>query len=280
MEIIRTVSQLEEVLQGGRRKGKTIGFVPTMGALHEGHATLVKLCASENDVCVVSLFVNPTQFNNKEDLRRYPRTLDEDCRLLELIGADVVFAPSEEEMYPQPDTRIFDFGLLDKVMEGRYRPGHFNGVAQVVSKLFAMVEPDRAYFGEKDFQQLAIVRAMVDQLQMPVQIVGVPIVREPGGLALSSRNRLLTEQQKADAAHIYRVLRESTQRIEIASPDKLTDWVIDQINGVPSLRVEYFEIVDGDSLQLVASWDDSGYALGCIAVFCGDVRLIDNIRYK
>ncbi|MDD4631747.1 MAG: pantoate--beta-alanine ligase [Proteiniphilum sp.] len=280
MEIIHTIARLKESLQKLRGAGKTIGLVPTMGALHAGHAALVTLCTSENDVCVVSLFVNPTQFNNKEDLRRYPRTWEEDCLLLEKIGADVLFAPSVEEMYPEPDTRVFDFGLLDKVMEGRYRPGHFNGVAQVVSKLFAFTEPDNAYFGEKDFQQLAIVRAMVKQLKMPVQIVGVPIVREAGGLALSSRNRLLTEPQKADAAHIYRVLRESIEKIEIASPDKLTDWVIDQIHKVPSLQVEYFEIVDGDSLQLVASWDDSGYVVGCITVFCGDVRLIDNIRYK
>ena len=263
-----------------RRAGKTIGFVPTMGALHAGHAELVRLCYAENDVCVVSLFVNPTQFNNKEDLRRYPRTWEDDCVLLEQMGAGVLFAPSVEEMYPEPDTRIFDFGLLDKVMEGRFRPGHFNGVAQVVSKLFAYTEPDKAYFGEKDFQQLAIVRAMVAQLRMPVQIVGVPIVRGPGGLALSSRNTLLTEQERTDAANIYRTLRESREMAGTTTPDKLTDWVIDQINGVPVLQVEYFEIVDGDTLQLVASWDDSETVVGCIAVFCGNVRLIDNIRYK
>jgi pantoate--beta-alanine ligase len=229
---------------------------------------------------VVSLFLNPTQFNNNDDLRRYQRTWEEDCLLLEQIGTDVLFAPSVEEMYPEPDTRVFDFGLLDKVMEGRYRPGHFNGVAQIVSKLFASLSPDKAYFGEKDFQQLAIVRAMVKQLKMPVQIVGVPIVREAGGLALSSRNTLLTEQERSDAANIYRVLHESRGMIETLTPDKLTDWVIDQINAVAALQVEYFEIVDGDSLQLVASWDHSDYVVGCIAAFCGDVRLIDNIRYK
>ncbi|MCE5206255.1 MAG: pantoate--beta-alanine ligase [Porphyromonadaceae bacterium] len=280
MEIIYSITRLKESLQKQRVAGKTIGFVPTMGALHAGHAALVTLCASENDVCVVSLFVNPTQFNNKEDLRRYPRTWEKDCLLLEQIGADVLFAPSVEEMYPEPDNRFFDFGLLDKVMEGRYRPGHFNGVAQIVSKLFAIIAPDKAYFGEKDFQQLAIVRAMVKQLKMPVQIVGVPIVRENGGLALSSRNTLLTEQERGDATNIYRVLRESVEMMKIATPDKVTDWVIDQIHAVPDLRVEYFEIVDGDSLQLVASWDDSESVVGCITVFCGDVRLIDNIRYK
>lgn len=280
MEIIHSIARLKESLQKQRVSGKTIGFVPTMGALHAGHAALVTLCASENDVCVVSLFVNPTQFNNKEDLRRYPRTWENDCLLLEQVGTDVLFAPSVEEMYPEPDTRVFNFGLLDKVMEGRYRPGHFNGVAQIVSKLFASIAPDKAYFGEKDFQQLAIVRAMVKQLKMPVQIVGVPIVREPGGLALSSRNTLLTEDERGEAANIYRVLRESMEMMKIATPDKVTDWVIDQIHAVPALRVEYFEIVDGDSLQLVASWDHSNHVVGCIAVFCGDVRLIDNIRYK
>ena len=263
-----------------RREGKTIGFVPTMGALHAGHAELVRLCASENDVCVVSLFVNPTQFNNKEDLRRYPRTWEEDCALLEQMGVSVLFAPSVEEVYPEPDTRVFDFGLLDKVMEGQYRPGHFNGVAQVVSKLFAFTEPDKAYFGEKDFQQLAIVRAMVAQLRMPVQIVGVPIVREPSGLALSSRNTLLTEQERTDAANIFNILRESREMAGRVTPDKLTDWVIDQISGVPALQVEYFEIVDGNTLLLVPSWDSSENVVGCVAVFCGDVRLIDNIRYK
>jgi pantoate--beta-alanine ligase len=280
MEIIHTISRLKELMRTLRRAGKTIGFVPTMGALHAGHAELVRLCAAENDVCVVSLFVNPTQFNNKEDLRVYPRTWEADCVLLEQTGAGVLFAPSVEEMYPEPDTRVFDFGLLDKVMEGRYRPGHFNGVAQVVSKLFTFTEPDKAYFGEKDFQQLAIVRAMVAQLRMPVQIVGVPIVREAGGLALSSRNTLLTEQGRTDAANIYRVLRESREMAGTTTPDKLTDWVIDQVSRVPALQVEYFEIVDGDTLQLVASWDDSETVVGCITVFCGKVRLIDNIRYK
>lgn len=280
MEIIHTVSHLEALLQQLRGEGKTIGLVPTMGALHAGHLRLVKLCASENDVCVVSIFVNPTQFNNKEDLRRYPRNLEEDSQLLTQVDADVLFAPSVEEIYPEPDSRLFDFGLLDKVMEGRYRPGHFNGVAQVVSKLFAFTKPDRAYFGEKDFQQLAIIQAMVKQLRLPVQIVPVPIVRESDGLAMSSRNQLLTEQQRIEAANIYRVLNESRALVETTTPDKLTDWVIDRVNEVSELQVEYFEIVDGESLQLVSSWEHADSVVGCIAVFCGAVRLIDNIRYK
>lgn len=280
MEIIHTVSHLEALLRQLRGEGKTIGFVPTMGALHAGHLKLVKLCASENDVCVVSIFVNPTQFNNKEDLQRYPRNLEEDSQLLTQVDADVLFAPSVEEIYPEPDSRLFDFGLLDKVMEGRYRPGHFNGVAQVVSKLFAFTKPDRAYFGEKDFQQLAIIQAMVKQLRLPVQIVPVPIVRESNGLAMSSRNQLLTEQQRIEAANIYRVLNESRALVETTTPDKLTDWVIDRVNEVSELQVEYFEIVDGESLQLVSSWEHADSVVGCIAVFCGAVRLIDNIRYK
>lgn len=280
MEIIHTLSRLEEALQGFRRDGKTIGFVATMGALHEGHAALVKKCTANNDVCVVSIFVNPTQFNNKEDLQHYPRTPEEDSRLLESIGTDILFAPSENEMYPVPDNRVFDFGLLDKVMEGRFRPGHFNGVAQIVSKLLTIIRPDNAYFGEKDFQQLAIVREMVKQLQLPVTIVAVPIVREPDGLAMSSRNARLTEQEKKNAAQIYRVLRESSQMTGTLTPARLTDWVIAQINSVPGLSVEYFEIVDGDSLQMISSWNDTGHIVGCIAVYCGAVRLIDNIRYK
>lgn len=280
MKIIQTVSHLDALLQQFREKGKTIGFVPTMGALHAGHIRLVKLCASESDVCVVSIFVNPTQFNNKEDLRRYPRTLEADSELLTQAGADVLFAPSVEEVYPEADTRVFDFGQLDKVMEGHFRPGHFNGVAQVVSKLFAYTKPDRAYFGEKDFQQLAIIQAMVKQMQLPLQIVPVPIVREPSGLAMSSRNQLLTEQQRSEAANIFRVLKESKSLLDTTTPDQLTQWVIDRVNEAAALEVEYFQIVNGESLQPVSSWEDAVNVVGCIAVFCGAVRLIDNIRYK
>jgi len=280
MEIVHTASGLDEMLHPFRLQGKTVGFVPTMGALHEGHATLVKQCVAENDVCVVSIFVNPTQFNNKEDLMRYPRTPEDDHRLLERIGAAVIFEPSVEEIYPVPDKRIFNFGMLDKVMEGQFRPGHFNGVAQVVSKLFSFVRPDKAYFGEKDFQQLAIVKEMVRQLHLPVQIVAVPIVREPDGLAMSSRNQRLSEEEIKRAGEIYRVLHQSTLMAEGNTPKQLTDFVIREINNVPGLNVEYFEIVDGNTLQLISSWEKSPFSVGCIAVFCGEVRLIDNIRYK
>ena len=280
MELIKSIAVLGNLLSGFRKEGKTIGLVPTMGALHEGHAALVKRCVAENDITVVSVFVNPTQFNNPEDLRLYPRTLDADCALLEKLGVDIVFAPDVEEMYPEPDTRVFDFGMLDKVMEGRFRPGHFNGVAQIVSKLFYAVGPGRAYFGEKDFQQLAIVREMVKQLQIPVEIVAVPIVREESGLALSSRNMRLTPQQREIASEIFKTLKMSVEMISKQSVEDTKKFVVDRINNQEGLSVEYFEIVDGNTLQSITDWNDSSYIVGCIAVFCGEVRLIDNIHYK
>lgn len=280
MKVIHTVTDLEELLQQYRQEGKSIGFVPTMGALHEGHTALVKRCVAENDICTVSIFVNPTQFNNREDLRLYPRTPEKDYELLENTGTDILFAPSVEEIYPGPDTRIFDFGLLDKVMEGAYRPGHFNGVVQVVSKFFAFVKPHKAYFGEKDFQQLAIVKEMVKQQELSVEIVGVPTVREPSGLAMSSRNQRLSEEQREHAAEIYRIMQASVPLAGEQSPDQIVRFVTESVNNVPELRVEYFGIVEGDSLQPVSSWQDSGNIVGAIAVYCGDVRLIDNIRYR
>ncbi len=280
MTIIETVHSLRDVLQGKRDKGKTVGFVPTMGALHEGHATLVKQCVRENDVTVVSVFVNPTQFNNPDDLRLYPRTPEEDWELLESIGTDIVFAPTVEEMYPEPDSRQFDFGGLAQVMEGAFRPGHFNGVAQVVSKLFEIVQPHVAYFGEKDFQQLAIVKKMVQQLKLPVKVMGVPTVREANGLALSSRNQRLSDEERENASAIYRILRESTSLMSQKSPNQISSWVKEAINNVTGLRVEYFAIADAYSLQPISNWKEADEVIGCTAVYCGDVRLIDNIRYK
>ncbi len=280
MTIIETVVLLQEELSKYRDTGKTIGFVPTMGALHEGHATLVKQCVRENDVTVVSVFVNPTQFNNPDDLRLYPRTPEEDWQLLESIGSDIVFAPTVEEMYPEPDSRQFDFGELDKVMEGAFRPGHFNGVAQVVSKLFEIVQPHVAYFGEKDFQQLAIVKKMVQQLKLPVKVMGVPTVREANGLALSSRNQRLSDEERENASAIYRILRESTSLMSQKSPNQISSWVKEAINNVTGLRVEYFAIADAYSLQPISNWKEADEVIGCTAVYCGDVRLIDNIRYK
>ncbi len=279
MNLINTVKGVQEMITSLRNEGKSIGFVPSMGALHEGHLSLVKQCISDNDICVVSIFVNPTQFNNTEDLVKYPRNLEKDCLYLEKAGVDIVFAPSVEEIYPQPDTRQFDFGQLDKVMEGEHRPGHFNGVAQVVSRLFDIIKPDRAYFGEKDFQQLAIIREMVKQLELNVQIIPMPIVRETSGLALSSRNERLNAKQRLDAVKISEVLLSLSKNRKKYSVDELQKILVEKINAVESLKVEYFAIVDGYSLQSIRHWSDTKYAVGCIAVFCGDVRLIDNVTY-
>lgn len=280
MVVVYTIEQLHAFLASARAEGNSVGLVPTMGALHDGHASLVKRCVEENGVTVVSVFVNPTQFNDKGDLERYPRTLEADCCLLEALGTSCVFAPSVEEVYPEPDTRVFDFSPLDKVMEGVYRPGHFNGVAQIVSKLFAYVEPQRAYFGEKDFQQLAIIRDMVRQLSLSVEIVGCPIVRETDGLALSSRNALLTPEQRVMALNISRALFASVEYAKGHTLEETKRMVEDAIASTDGLELEYYEIVNGTTLQTVCAWDDAEYIVGCVTVYCGKVRLIDNIRYK
>ena len=279
MKIVKGINELKGYLVDSKRNGKRIGLVPTMGALHKGHLSLVERCVRENDICVVSVFVNPTQFNDKHDLETYPRTLEADCALLESAGCDFVFAPSVEEMYPEPDTRTFDFGTVMQVMEGAKRPGHFNGVAQVVSKLFYIVEPDNAYFGEKDFQQIAVIRAMVKQLQIPVQINACPIVREADGLALSSRNTRLTPAFRQKAPLIARTLQESKELAATKSVREVIDYVVNTLNADPDLEVEYYEIVDGDSLVSIQDWKDTSYAVGCVTVYCGEVRLIDNIKY-
>ena len=279
MITLYTIKDLQKAVSTSKNEEKTIGFVPTMGALHQGHISLVKKCCEQNDVCIVSIFVNPTQFNNPTDLEKYPRTIEEDTKILKEAGADIVFVPSVQEIYPEPDNRQFDFGLLDKVMEGKFRPGHFNGVAQVVSRLFDIVKPDRAYFGEKDFQQLAIIRQMVRQLNIPVEIVPMPIRREDSGLAMSSRNQRLTGDQKTEAVNIYRILSDSKALYNQKTVDEVRIWVVESINKIPFLEVEYFEIVDGNTLQQIVDWKDTDYAVGCITVFCGEVRLIDNIIY-
>lgn len=279
MKIVNSIKELRLHLDEDKQKGKKIGLVPTMGALHAGHLSLVKRCVAENEVCVVSVFVNPTQFNNPNDLLTYPRTLDEDCRLLELCGCTYVFAPSVEEMYPEPDNREFDFGTVSQVMEGARRPGHFNGVAQIVSKLFYVVEPDVSYFGEKDFQQIAVIRAMVKRLSIPVQIVDCPIQRELDGLALSSRNTRLTPEQRQKAPVIARTLKESITFVPEKSVQEVIDFVVSTINSIPYMSVEYFEIVDGNTLESIKNWSETTYPVGCITVYCGEVRLIDNIKY-
>jgi len=282
MEIFAKAKDLQSALSLFRKEGKTIGLVPTMGALHAGHASLVRRSVSENDITVVSVFVNPTQFNDATDLRNYPRTLDADCLLLGTLGADVVFAPEVQEMYPVPDERHFSYPPIDTVMEGGRRPGHFNGVCQIVSKLFSLVGPDRAYFGEKDFQQIAVIRAMVKDLKFGIELRPCPIVREESGLALSSRNTLLTPEEHTTATRISQVLFESRDFAANHTVAETHDFVTSRLNATEGLEVEYFEIVDGITLQRVSAWDDSDYIVGCITVYCGSrpVRLIDNIKYK
>lgn len=281
MKVVSTVAELKNAVSQARQDNKTIGLVPTMGALHAGHLSLVARAAEQCDYVVVSIFVNPTQFNNAEDLRTYPRTLEADTALLRQAGtANLVFAPSVSEVYPEPDTRQFDFGPLGAVMEGAHRPGHFNGVAQVVSRLFEFVDPDKAYFGEKDFQQLAIIRRMKQDLGLRVEIVGCPIVRQPNGLAISSRNTLLDDEALRNAPQIHAILVLSTTEVGRLTPDQVIADVTEQINATPTLRLEYFSIVDGRTLQPIRAWSDTDYVVGCITVYAGEIRLIDNITYK
>ena len=280
MKVFTTIAELCKQLDSDRNAGKKIGLVPTMGALHNGHLQLVKTSVANNDVTVVSIFVNPTQFNDKNDLLLYPRTLDKDCQLLESVNCDYAFAPWVEEIYPTEDTRIFHLGKVAEVMEGKYRPGHFNGVAQIVSKLFDIVNPDNAYFGEKDFQQIAVIRAMAAQMGYTFNIIAVPIVRESDGLALSSRNTRLTESQRRNAPKIAETLFKSRTFAASHTVSETQKMVEEAIEDAPGLRLEYFEIVDGNTLQKITNWEDTSYAVGCITVFCGEVRLIDNIKYK
>lgn len=285
MQILTTKQALQSAVQACKIAGQTIGLVPTMGALHEGHATLVRRAIQENDICVVSVFVNPTQFNNKEDLAKYPRDINRDAELLRSIGAQYVFAPTPEEMYSTEEmntTFAFDFSGLDQVMEGKMRPGHFNGVVQVVSRLFYLVQPNKAYFGEKDFQQLAIIHHMVERSNMAgtfgaLQIIDCPIVREASGLALSSRNERLSKIEKQTALVISQTLFASLEWAkEGLSVAQVQQRVTETINAVEGLEVEYYDIVDQTTLQPTNSFT---HAIGCVTVYCGPVRLIDNIKY-
>lgn len=280
MRVVKTISELKSLISGYKQENKTVGLVPTMGALHAGHKSLVDRARKENDIVVVSVFVNPTQFNNKQDLATYPRTEERDCALLEAAGCDVVFMPAVEEVYPEPDNRQFDLGAVAEVMEGAHRPGHFNGVAQIVSKLFSFVEPDRAYFGEKDFQQIAVIRKMVQLEGFKLQIVACPIKREDDGLALSSRNVRLTAEQRQLAPNIYRVLKESCNFAKSHTVADTEKFVVDSLNALPQMEVEYYSIVDALTMQPVSDWADADSITGCITVYCGEVRLIDNIAYK
>ena len=282
MKIFDNIVDLQNELFYLKKANKKIGLVPTMGALHQGHASLVKQCVADNDITIVSVFLNPTQFNDPKDLERYPRTFEEDCKILNEVGADIVFAPTPKEMYPIPDNRHFEFPPTSTVMEGAKRPGHFNGVCQVVSRLFYITKPHNAYFGEKDWQQICVIKQLVKYLNLDINIIECPIIREESGLAMSSRNALLTSEERAIAANIYRILKESVTKKDSLSVDELQQEVINSINAIDQLEVEYFEIVDGNTLETVHSWNDSPYIVGCITVYCGatPIRLIDHIKYK
>ncbi len=280
MEVIKTVERMQAFSLKNRAQDKSIGFVPTMGALHQGHLELVKQAVGENDTVVCSIFVNPIQFNNLNDLKKYPRTLDKDLQLLSSVGCNTVFAPDVDEMYPEPVTKTYDFGMLDKVMEGRYRSGHFNGVAIVVKKLFDFVLPHSAYFGQKDFQQLAIIRELVKMENLDLNIVACPTIREADGLAMSSRNVRLTEEQRQHAPLIYRALKKASELYKTKPVQEVRDFVADTINQNPQMRLEYFEICHSRSLQFIGKSKPEEPVVACIAVHMGEVRLIDNIFLK
>jgi pantoate--beta-alanine ligase len=279
MEITYTRKELSSRISVLKGQGKTIGFVPTMGALHEGHLSLVGKSKEHCDVTVASIFVNPTQFNDPQDLKRYPRTPEKDVEMLEKAGCDVLFFPAVEEVYPEKDTRVFNFGHLDTIMEGAKRPGHFNGVGQVVSKLFDMVAPHKAFFGMKDFQQIAVIREMVRQLNYPVEIISCPIIREESGLAMSSRNNLLEPECRKNAPHIHATLKKACNLAAGMNVTDLKQWIATAIDGNPCLKTEYVEIVDDRTLQVVKNWSDPGRKVACVAVYAGKIRLIDNIVF-
>lgn len=279
MKTVKYIKELQENLALARKTGKNIGLIPTMGALHEGHLSLIKAAARDNDFLLVTIFVNPKQFNNKADLERYPRTLESDLALLKDYSVDIVFTPSEVEMYPSKERRQFDLSPLDTVMEEKFRPGHFSGVAEIVSRLFEISSPDNAYFGLKDFQQLAIIRKMAKSLNMNFNIIACPTIREKGGLAMSSRNQLLTTEQHFAAQLIYKTLLKSKELKNSHSTSEIVSYVTEEINGHPLMHLEYFEIVDDESLMPVVSWESPVNKIGCIAVQLEEIRLIDNIYF-
>lgn len=279
MKIVKSSKELEGIVSQLKDQNESIGFVPTMGALHQGHLSLMEYAAKDNGIVIVSIFVNPTQFNDKSDYAKYPRILESDIEKLNKVKCDILFTPEESEMYPEEDKRQFDFGNLDKVMEGKHRPGHFRGVALIVSKLFEMVKPDKAYFGEKDFQQVAIIKHLTKQMKFDTEIVSCPIIREEDGLAMSSRNMLLTKTQRENVSLISETLFEAQKIAKNSSVSETKDWVIRTINGNPFLKVEYFDIVDSENLETIKNWSQNVDKVGCIAVHVGNIRLIDNVRF-
>lgn len=278
MKVLNYIAEVHDFVKEARNQGLKVGFVPTMGALHEGHISLIKRAKNENDVVIASIFVNPIQFNNPTDLEKYPRTPEADIKKLVDAACDAAFMPSVEEMYPEKNEKTFDFGDLERVMEGACRPGHFNGVAVVVSKLFEIVTPDKAYFGEKDFQQLAIIKKMVDDLGSDVEIVPCPIIRESDGLAMSSRNVRLNAEERAIAPKIYAVLNDASSQLNAMSPKEMKEYALAKYADIQEFEVEYVEIADEQNLKSLNEWNDSTHARIFVALQLGPVRLIDNVR--
>lgn len=279
MKVFSTINSITAHLDVERKAGRSIGFVPTMGALHQGHLSLIKQAKKENDLVVVSIFVNPIQFNNPEDLKKYPRNPEKDKELLKMVDCDVLFSPDTNEMYPAPVTKVYDFGPLERVMEGASRKGHFNGVGIVVNKLFDIVRPQKAYFGEKDFQQLAIIKKLIKIENQPVEVIGCPTVREDDGLAMSSRNERLNQSEREIAPFIYQSLLKAKKSQSLHTPDEIRQMMMQTYSNQPEMKLEYFEIADDTELQPIANWTDAKGVVGFIVVYLGNVRLIDNIRF-
>ena len=284
MNILRTVNEVSEYMALQHGRNASVGLVPTMGALHEGHLSLVERAVKENEVCIVSVFVNPIQFNNPDDLKNYPRKEEEDLKKLAKAGVDAVFMPSIDEIYPEgPENskrKEYDLGSVADVMEGKHRPGHFQGVAHIVNLLFNIVNPNRAYFGEKDFQQIAVIRRLVETEGLKVEIIACPIKRDEDGLALSSRNELLSAEHRKNAPEIHAALKYSVEYSKDHSVRATHDTVVERLDSIPGMKVEYFEIIDARTLMPVEEWEESPWIVGCITVYCGEVRLIDNITYR
>ncbi|MCK4677413.1 MAG: pantoate--beta-alanine ligase [Bacteroidales bacterium] len=277
MRVFEKISETHNFLKTVKARGLSVGFVPTMGALHRGHISLIEQSLKENNFTVCSIFVNPIQFNKKSDLKNYPRETTSDFQKLKSSGCNMVFMPSNDEMYPEPVNTQYDFGQLDKVMEGKHRPGHFNGVAIVVRKLFEIIMPDKAYFGEKDFQQLAIIQYLVKKNNIPVNIVPCPIIRENDGLAMSSRNVRLTPAERKEAPVIFQLLKQAKEKVPSLPVEASGKWIKEEFNKYPSIKFEYFEIVDMETLQPVKEWGECKKIIACVAVHLGKIRLIDNI---
>jgi pantoate--beta-alanine ligase len=278
MKVLTKIADVGNYIEILKQKSLSIGFVPTMGALHQGHLSLIEKSSHENDITLCSIFINPIQFNNKEDFDKYPVQSDRDIEMLEKAGCNMVFIPSVDEMYPEPITEVNDFGLLDNFMEGAFRKGHFNGVGIVVKRLFEITEPDKAYFGEKDFQQLQILRHLVKTNNLPVEIVSCPIIRETDGLAMSSRNVRLTSEERKIAPQIYRALNMCSELGSTRTVQQVKSIFLNEISAFPEFQIDYFEIADEATLQPITNWSESKNPRAFVAIFLGNVRLIDNIK--